>query len=177
MESPHTKEDRLRELASGHAHGLLILNSQGQIIFADTAAETFFNKKSGALAGQTLMTLLAVGDHHRPLTVRGPASPPRVHRRHGDHAHRRQRQLAARGSRGTLVGPGSAAADPQRDRTLAHGWHPAGIGVDLEVVARKTVRAIRQGRHEVVITASGKLLVWASRLFPRVMDAALARRK
>jgi short-subunit dehydrogenase len=54
---------------------------------------------------------------------------------------------------------------------------PAVKGISPEIVARKTVRAIRQGRHEVVITASGKLLVWASRLFPRVMDAALARRK
>ncbi len=62
MESAQTKEDRLRELASGHAHGLLLLNSQGQIVFADTAAEKFFNKKSGALTGQTLMTLLAAGD-------------------------------------------------------------------------------------------------------------------
>jgi short-subunit dehydrogenase len=54
---------------------------------------------------------------------------------------------------------------------------PAVKGISPEIVARKTVRAIRQGRHEVVITASGKLLVWASRLFPRVMDAALARKK
>ena len=62
MESQHVKEQRLRELASEHARGLLILNREGQIVFADSAAEAFFNKKSGGLAGQTLMTLLAAGD-------------------------------------------------------------------------------------------------------------------
>ncbi|MDZ4869832.1 MAG: PAS domain S-box protein [Alphaproteobacteria bacterium] len=62
MESQHGREQRLRELASEHARGLLILNREAQVVFADAAAETFFNKKSGALAGQTLMTLLAAGD-------------------------------------------------------------------------------------------------------------------
>ena len=48
-------------------------------------------------------------------------------------------------------------------------------GVSAEVVARRTVTAIRRGRHEIVISSSGKLLVWASRLMPRVMDTILAR--
>jgi PAS domain S-box-containing protein len=62
MDTQHVREQRLRELASGHARGLLILNREGQVVFADQAAETFFNKKPGALAGQALMTLLAAGD-------------------------------------------------------------------------------------------------------------------
>jgi short-subunit dehydrogenase len=49
-------------------------------------------------------------------------------------------------------------------------------GASSEKVARLIVRAIRKGKHEIVISAGGKLLVWASRLFPRVMDWLLARR-
>jgi PAS domain S-box-containing protein len=62
MESQTAKEQRLRELGQNHARGLLILNREGQIVFADAAAETFLGKKPGALTGQTLMTLLAAGD-------------------------------------------------------------------------------------------------------------------
>jgi PAS domain S-box-containing protein len=62
MESQTVREQRLRELGKDHARGLLIVNREGQIVFADAAAETFFSKKSGALAGQTFMTLLAAGD-------------------------------------------------------------------------------------------------------------------
>ena len=43
-------------------------------------------------------------------------------------------------------------------------------GVSPEVVARRTVTAIRRGRHEIVISPSGKLVVWMNRLVPRVMD-------
>jgi len=45
-----------------------------------------------------------------------------------------------------------------------------------EVVARRIVAAIRKGRRELVISAGGKALVWASRLLPGVMDRVLARR-
>jgi len=62
MESQTAREQRLRELGSDNARGLLILNREGQVIFADAAAESFFSKKTGALAGQTLLTLLAAGD-------------------------------------------------------------------------------------------------------------------
>jgi hypothetical protein len=44
-----------------------------------------------------------------------------------------------------------------------------------EAVARRAVKAIRRGRHEIVTSASGKFLVWANRLFPRVLDFVLAR--
>jgi len=48
-------------------------------------------------------------------------------------------------------------------------------GVSPEVVARRTVKAILRGRHEIVIGPSGKLVVWMNRLVPRVMDGILAR--
>ncbi len=50
-------------------------------------------------------------------------------------------------------------------------------GMPADAVARRVVKAIRRGRHEIVISASGKLLVWANRLMPRVLDFALARSK
>jgi short-subunit dehydrogenase len=49
-------------------------------------------------------------------------------------------------------------------------------GTSSQRVARAIVRAIRKGKHEIVISAGGKLLVWTSRLFPRLMDWVLARR-
>jgi short-subunit dehydrogenase len=49
-------------------------------------------------------------------------------------------------------------------------------GMPADVVARKTIAAIRRGRHEAVISASGKMMVWTNRLLPRVFDYFLARR-
>ncbi|MEX0676589.1 MAG: SDR family NAD(P)-dependent oxidoreductase [Pirellulales bacterium] len=48
-------------------------------------------------------------------------------------------------------------------------------GMSSEAVARRIVRAIRKGKHEIVISAGGKMLVWASRLFPGVVDRVLGR--
>jgi short-subunit dehydrogenase len=56
------------------------------------------------------------------------------------------------------------------------GW-PAIRGMPAERVARRIVAAIRRGKHEIVVSASGKLLVWGNRLLPRVLDYALARSK
>lgn len=58
----------------------------------------------------------------------------------------------------------------------AAGRRRAGMrGVPADLVARRTVAAIRGGRHEIVVSGSGKLLVWANRLLPRTMDRILAR--
>ena len=42
-------------------------------------------------------------------------------------------------------------------------------------VARQTVRAVRRGRHEIILTPGGKLLVWLDRLCPPLMNRLLAR--
>jgi short-subunit dehydrogenase len=52
---------------------------------------------------------------------------------------------------------------------------PSIRGMPAEKVAKKIVRAIRSGRHEVIVSANGKLLVWGNRLLPRVFDYALGR--
>ncbi len=42
-------------------------------------------------------------------------------------------------------------------------------------VARQTVRAIHRGRHEIILTPGGKLLVWLDRLCPTLADWLVAR--
>src|SRR5689334_251366 len=62
MDSARSFEERLRDLAGGEStRGMLIVNQQGAIIFADAAAETFFQRKPGALAGEALIGVLAAG--------------------------------------------------------------------------------------------------------------------
>lgn len=39
-------------------------------------------------------------------------------------------------------------------------------GMTAEQVAKRTVQAIRRGKYEVILSASGKLLVWLDRLLP-----------
>jgi len=43
------------------------------------------------------------------------------------------------------------------------------------VVARKTLRAICRGKHELILSAGGKALVWFDRLFPSWADRAVAK--
>jgi short-subunit dehydrogenase len=42
-------------------------------------------------------------------------------------------------------------------------------------VARQTLRAIRRGSHEIIISPGGKLLVWLDRLCPPLADRLIAR--
>jgi short-subunit dehydrogenase len=48
-------------------------------------------------------------------------------------------------------------------------------GIPAATVARRIMRAIRSGRHEVIPSSKGKSLVWANRLFPGIVDRVLAR--
>lgn len=58
-----------------------------------------------------------------------------------------------------------------------HGELPWGEGkpVSPERVAQATVRAIAAGRHEIIPSWRGWLLSIANRLFPRIVDRAMAR--
>lgn len=44
-----------------------------------------------------------------------------------------------------------------------------------EVVAKKTIAAIRGGRREIILSTGGKFLVWADRLCPSLVNRLLAR--
>ncbi len=48
-------------------------------------------------------------------------------------------------------------------------------GMSAQTVARKTVRAIERGRHEIILSSTGKILVWLDRLFPALADRLVAR--
>ncbi len=50
-----------------------------------------------------------------------------------------------------------------------------GRAMSSAAVARATVRAMRRGRHEVILSAGGRTLVWLDRLAPSLADVVMAR--
>jgi short-subunit dehydrogenase len=48
-------------------------------------------------------------------------------------------------------------------------------GMKADRVAAKTVRAIAIGRHEIILSAGGKLLVWLDRISPPLVNRLVAR--
>ena len=48
-------------------------------------------------------------------------------------------------------------------------------GMTPQQVAGKIVRAMAAGRHEIIVSAGGKLLVWLDRLCPPLMNRLLAK--
>lgn len=85
-------------------------------------------------------------------------------------------ELAPLGIDLLLVSPGRTDT-PFLDHSLAResvAWdnEPA---VTPAYVARRIARAIECGRHEIVVNYRGQLLVWLSRLSPRLLDRILAR--
>ena len=61
MDTARSFEERLRDIAGEDTRGMLIVNQQGAIVFADAAAESFFQRKPGSLAGEALVGVLAAG--------------------------------------------------------------------------------------------------------------------
>jgi len=62
------------------------------------------------------------------------------------------------------VAAGASARSPERFSSMTAG-----------AVARRAVAAIAAGRHEIILSPGGKLLVWLDRLFPSLMDRLIAR--
>jgi short-subunit dehydrogenase len=76
-----------------------------------------------------------------------------------------------------LVSPGTTETeffDHVVEETSAPRWARM-RGVTAESVARATVRAIRRGRHEIIPNPVGRILVFASRLFPGLLRRMLTR--
>jgi short-subunit dehydrogenase len=71
-----------------------------------------------------------------------------------------------------VVSPGTTDTEFFSHLLERHGEMPwrVGRGVSPARVARATVRAIRRGRHEIIPTWRGRLLVWGNRLVPRFVD-------
>ena len=76
-----------------------------------------------------------------------------------------------------LVSPSTTSSEfgdhvldsPQPPRRA--GWG----AMSAEAVAACTLRAMRRGRHEVILSLPGKLLVWLDRLSPPLLNRLLAR--
>jgi short-subunit dehydrogenase len=52
---------------------------------------------------------------------------------------------------------------------------PQHAAVSAAAVARKTVQAMRRGRHEIIPYTWGRILCWLNRLSPRLVDKLMAR--
>lgn len=64
------------------------------------------------------------------------------------------------------------------DSVLERKGKPASVGdskMSSQRVARKTVKAIRRGKHEIILTAGGKALVWLDRLCPPLANWVVAK--
>ncbi len=76
-----------------------------------------------------------------------------------------------------VVSPGTTDTeffDSVIERTGEPAW-PKHTPISSEEVARRIVKAIRLGKHEIVPYFPGKLLCWLNRLSPGLMDRYLAR--
>ncbi len=84
-------------------------------------------------------------------------------------------ELAPAGIDVCLVSPSTTSSEFW-DNVLADDPSAVkGRGMSPQKVARQAVNAIAAGRHEVIMTWGGKLLVWADRLCPPLMNRLLAR--
>ena len=53
-------------------------------------------------------------------------------------------------------------------------WKKRGA-MSPEIVAAKTIRAIRKRRHEIILTFGGRILVWLDRLIPGLANRLMAK--
>jgi short-subunit dehydrogenase len=75
-----------------------------------------------------------------------------------------------------LVCPSTTETEFSENVLEQHGASRSlGRGMPASRVARKTVRAIEQGRHEVILSLGGKTLVWLDRFFPTLANYLVAR--
>jgi short-subunit dehydrogenase len=76
-----------------------------------------------------------------------------------------------------VVSPGrtdTEFAENVVERTDEGAW-PEPPAASATVVARRTVRAIRSGRHEIMPHFWGRVLYWLNRISPRLVDSITAR--
>ena len=86
-------------------------------------------------------------------------------------------ELATEGIGVLLVSPSTTRTEffeHLLEQSNAAVRHPS-KGACAATVARQTIRAIRSGRHEIILTPGGKILVWLDRLFPTLADWLVSR--
>jgi short-subunit dehydrogenase len=85
-------------------------------------------------------------------------------------------EFAALGIDVLLVSPSTTASEFFDVAVGASTESQARFGaMPAEVVAGRTIAAIAAGRHEIILSASGKALVWLDRLCPPLADWLVAR--
>ena len=86
-------------------------------------------------------------------------------------------ELVASGIQVLLVSPSTTQTEFFDNVLEQQGEHPAPRfgGMSPYRVARQTVRAIRQGRQELILSLGGRLLVWFDRLCPPLANRLVAR--
>jgi short-subunit dehydrogenase len=86
-------------------------------------------------------------------------------------------ELAGQGIDVLLVSPSTTDSeffDAAIDDATGIRWKERGA-VPPAYVARKVLAAMRRGDHEIILTASGKAIVWLDRLAPTLANRMLAR--
>lgn len=86
-------------------------------------------------------------------------------------------ELAQDGIDVLLVSPSTTDSeffDATLEDNTKKQWKQRGA-MSPERVAAKTIRAIRNGRHEIILTCGGRLLVWLDRMVPTLANRILAR--
>lgn len=86
-------------------------------------------------------------------------------------------ELAPRGIDVLLVSPSTTESEffDNTFETKGPVTRISGRPMPAGTVARKTVRAMRRGKHEIVLSAGGKFLVWIDRAWPTLADWLVAR--
>ena len=88
-------------------------------------------------------------------------------------------ELAADGIDVLLVSP--STTDSEFFDSLIEGKtavdHKGKRPMSPELVARKIIRAMQTGKHEIILSCGGRSLVWLDRLFPTLTNRLIARFK
>lgn len=86
-------------------------------------------------------------------------------------------ELASDGIDVLLVSPSTTSSE-FFDRVLSanvDSQHSLRSAMTPQAVARKVVAGMRSGKHEIILSAGGKALVWLDRICPPIMNRILAR--
>ena len=76
-----------------------------------------------------------------------------------------------------LVSPSTTDSeffDAAIDDSTKRDWKKGGA-MSPEVVASRTLRAIKKRRHEIILTFGGRILVWLDRMIPGIANRIIAK--